>query len=196
MIDAIYIEVLGYIAVVLGVSSYLIKKQNATRFTMGCAQTFMGLHFWLLGGFTAGVIQGVLAARTWASNYVKNKTARHMLFFVTVGLCLALAAMTWGGWKSLIPLFAGLNATYAICYMNNKKMRKILILSSYLYKLIIGIFKCSAKRIANPVPPVSLPSLVQHITNCTGVSNFLPNTIMEFLPCNFLAPDLQLCHAG
>lgn len=192
MISLIYIEVLGYIALVLGVSSYLIKQQNTTRLTMGLAQAFMGLHFWLLGGLTAGVIQGVLALRTLASNYVKTQTARRSLFVVTVILCLILTAITWNGWKSIIPLLAGLNATYAICYLGNKKMRKMLILSSLLW-LVNGIVWQSIPQIISEIIKVIFN--IYTIFSMTKNREFTTETgfrIKEALPKEMTKEDLEL----
>lgn len=192
MIDTIYVEILGYIAVVLGVSSYLIKKQNTTRFTMGAAQAFMGIHFWLLGGLTAGVVQGVLALRSWASNYVKNKKSRHILFTITVVLSLALTAITWNGWKSIIPILAGLNATYAICYMNNKKMRKMLIVSSALW-LLNGIVWQSIPQILSEI--IKVVFNVYTIFSMTKNREFTTETglrIQEALPTEMTKEDWEL----
>lgn len=133
MVDYLYIQLLGYIALVLGSLTYLVKKQNKSRLVMGSSQAFMGAHFWLLGGYTAAIIQLISAIRTWMSNVVKTNTQRHILFYVTISLILIFSILTWEGVKSFIPTLAGLNATYAICYLNNKRMKKMLLISTVLW---------------------------------------------------------------
>lgn len=146
MVDSLYIQLLGYIALVLGGLTYLVKKQNKSRIVMGSSQAFMGTHFWLLGGYTAALIQFISAIRTWMSNFVKTSRQRHTLFYITAALIVIFSILTWSGIKSIVPTLAGLNASYAICYLNNKKMKKMLLISAILW-FINGILWNSIPQI-------------------------------------------------
>lgn len=130
-----FVETLGFLAMFIGILSFVSHKQNHTRFILGVSAIFWTFHYYILHAYTTAGTQLVLVVRNFLSIFIKSTRIKHLVFWIAVSLMSFLCFVTWQGWKSLVPLAAGLNSTYALCYLNNKRMRQVMILTSLLWML-------------------------------------------------------------
>lgn len=130
IIERIWIDVLGYIALAFALFSFLCKDPVKTKKTFAISQFVMSVNYGLLAAWTSSCLQAILMFRSLASSLVKTMYQRHVVFVISSIALVLFTIITWSGPKSLFPLIGSMWATIALCYCNNKWMRILLIFGS------------------------------------------------------------------
>lgn len=149
------VHLLGFFAMGIGILSFVSREQNRTRSILGVSAGFWSIHYFMLNAYTSAGIQVVLMSRNFVSQYLKSDKAKHTVFWISTGLISWLCAMTWHDWTSAVPWLAAINSTYALCYLDNRKMRKVMIITSVLW-LINGIIWVSWAQIFAEVIKITI----------------------------------------
>ncbi len=124
----------GYLVGLLGV---LVEWR---AYGLSCGQAFrrwsaMGAVLWAvmyatLGAWTAAVTMGSTALRTLLSVRMPSRRHRHVTASAFIVLFSVLTVASWQGIVSLLPAFAVINTTWALFYLDNQRMRVVLLASS------------------------------------------------------------------
>lgn len=120
----------GGLGVLIEWRAYLLHCGRAfRRWSAAGAVLWSGMYL-LLGAWTAALTMGSTALRTLLSGWLEHLRHKHIASFGFVLLFAALTALSWQGWVSLLPAFAVINTTLALFYLDNRRMRMMLLVSS------------------------------------------------------------------
>ena len=119
---------IGGIGVIVEWRAYWLDCGKAFRRWSALGAALWALQYALLDAWTAGLTMAITALRTLLS--AKQSRHQHWLTTGFIGLFMALTAISWQGYVSLLPAFAVINTTIALFYLDNFKMRKLLLASS------------------------------------------------------------------
>lgn len=171
------ISLIGYVALGVGVLSYILKKQNHAKSVSGLSSFIWFIDLYLIGAFTASALQLLLALRTWASMIFHKKSHRHALFMVTFSAIIIFTFVTWQGYKSLIPLVASLISTIAFCYMNNENMRKMMVATSAFWLLNGLVWDSNSQMITELMKIIINVYMINHWTRKGEFTNNTTQTV-------------------
>lgn len=122
--------IVGAIGILVECRSYWLQSGKAFRHWSAMGSLFWAVQYFLLDAVTASLILACTALRTLLSGQLENILYKHWAvagFLIIYG---ALTTMSWQGEVSLLPAFAVINATLAMFYLDNRKMRIALLFSS------------------------------------------------------------------
>lgn len=124
----------GYLAGLLGVlvewRAYMLSCGQAFRHWSAVGAVLWAVMYATLGAWTAAVTMGSTALRTLLSTSTLSRRYRHAVAFAFIGLFAVLTVASWQGIVSLLPAFAVINTTWALFYLDNQRMRVVLLASS------------------------------------------------------------------
>lgn len=120
----------GGIGVLVEWRAYLLHCGSAFRRWSAAGAVLWSVMYVLLGAWTAALTMGSTAMRTLVSNRLEHHHHKHLAAFGFVQLFALLTALSWQGWVSLLPAFAVINTTLALFYLDNRRMRILLLASS------------------------------------------------------------------
>lgn len=116
-------QVLMFIAVVLIIVTFQVKKDKIFRSLFVISGILAGIHFILLSAPTAALIVFVNASRWFISIFSKNK----YWFWLYIVLFIISLYFTYTSWISIVVFFAGVISTIAVFRANQMDARKIYI---------------------------------------------------------------------
>lgn len=122
-------QIVGYVAFVLGVSSFLQKTDRRLIVFNACQCTAYTIHFLLLGNFTACGSAFVSAVRSTIVLRYRFKA----LAAIFIGLNIAVglfAARSPAGWLPVVGCILG---TYGLFFLEGVKMRLAFLTSTVLW---------------------------------------------------------------
>jgi hypothetical protein len=122
-------QMVGYVALVLGVSAFLQKSDKRLKTLISCESLAYVVHFVLLANFTAAGSALVACLRTWASIKSRSPVLAAIFFCLSfaVGVFFAKSAVGW------IPVVASCLATLAVFLMQGVPMRLVLLVCTLLW---------------------------------------------------------------
>ena len=120
----------GGIGVLVEWRAYLLHCGGAFRRWSAAGAVLWAAMYLLLGAWTAALTMGSTALRTLLSGWLDHHRHRHLAALGFVLLFAALTALSWQGAVSLLPAFAVINTTLALFYLDNRRMRILLLASS------------------------------------------------------------------
>ena len=125
----------GLAALFVNVCALLCRCEVSLRRHSVFAGCLWALNNVLLGAHSAAALTVVSASRTAtsASTLERSHVARRNAFLAFVGLTIAAALLTWGGWASGVTLTASVMSTYAMFYMRGAALRLSMLLASMLW---------------------------------------------------------------
>lgn len=141
---------LGVLATVLSLSSFLQKNATKMKVQIGAGSLFWAFHYVMLGNLGVAAVQAAMASRSAASIYTKTNTQKHVLFWISVVIFSIGAYYTWTGLTSALALTAAINNSAALAYRSNKTMRLQMAGSSLLW-MSVGIVSHSWPAIASNI---------------------------------------------
>lgn len=121
---------LGAVGVLVEWQSYRFKSGQAFRRWSAIGALFWAIQYLLLDALTASITMASTAIRSLYSDRLESGIYRH---YSALGFVLwfgMLTIYTWQGLISLLPAFAVINTTLALFYLDNRKMRMTLLVSS------------------------------------------------------------------
>jgi hypothetical protein len=153
-------EIIGLTAGFLGLSASLQIVQKKLKLQIGASSYIWAIHFFLLGGFTAALMQIGIGSRTLLSIYLKRSIFAISSYVIcTSAMFISMMYFTWVGPMSLLPTFAAINSTIAYL-LNNIQMRLMFLLSSLCW-IISGYYLKSY--------PIILAEIIGICMNLLGV---------------------------
>lgn len=120
----------GGVGVLVECRAYLLACGQAFRKWSAAGSLLWATMYLLLGAWTAALTMGSTALRTLLSGWLDTNRYRHGVAIGFVLLFIALAAVSWQGPVSLLPAFAVISTTLALFYLDNHRMRIMLLISS------------------------------------------------------------------
>ena len=125
----------GLAALFVNVCALLCRCEIALRRRSVFAGCLWALNNVLLGAHSAAALTVVSASRTAtsASTLERGRVPRRNAFLAFVGLTVAAAAFTWGGWGSVVTLVASVLSTYAMFHMRGAALRVSMLIASMLW---------------------------------------------------------------
>lgn len=120
---------IGGLGVMVEWRAYWLDCGQAFRRWSAVGAGLWALQYALLGAWTACLTMAMTSLRTLLSSSKQSKH-QHWLTVCFISFFIGLTAISWQGYVSLLPAFAVINTTIALFYLDNFKMRKLLLASS------------------------------------------------------------------
>ena len=147
----ILINFLGFTGIVAGFIALQCNKHlHVLGFKMA-EEGIFGVQYILLGGITGGILNLVGIIRNLLFAYYGNKNNKKMLNITRLVFVIVLASVgfaTWGGYISLLVIFAKVLSTIAYGTTNVTKMRLMLSITITCW-ICYGIYVGSITSILN-----------------------------------------------
>ncbi|WP_026601421.1 YgjV family protein [Methylomonas sp. 11b] len=121
---------IGGIGILVEWRAYCLPDGLAFRRWSAAGAVLWAVQYLLLDAWTAGLTMASTALRTLLSNRLEKGFYRHWAAAGFVALFSGLTAFSWQGPVSLLPAFAVINTTLALFYLDNRRMRVVLLASS------------------------------------------------------------------
>ena len=143
-------QIVGYLALILGVTSFLQKSDQRLKFFNAVQSLVYGLHFVLLGHLPACASSLVSSTRSFLA--LRFRSMWLGVAMIVVNLALGAAFVTdWAGW---LPVIGSCIATYAIFTMRGIPFRLVLLASTLCW-------------LANDIVTGSIGGTVLEVANAT-----------------------------
>jgi len=135
MPNDLLIHATGLSALVLNVVALARTCERSLRVQSSLAGVIWAFNNLLLGAHTAAALSLVSAGRTAtsAATLQSGESLRRRFFFGFTVLALAIGALTWQGWSSVILIIAALLSTYAMFYLRGRELRWSMLAVSALW---------------------------------------------------------------
>ncbi len=132
-IDVIFApaQIFGYLAFLLGVSSFLQKRDLPFKLLMTLQGISYVAHFFMLGNMTAAASASMSATRSAVSMYTKALWLAWLFIIVTFSLGLWFSRT----WLDMLPIVASITSTYAFFRLHGVAMRCVVLMGSALWLL-------------------------------------------------------------
>jgi len=153
MANDFLIHATGLCALALNVVALVRTCERQLRFQSGIAGVVWAINNLLLGAHAAAALSLVSAGRT-ASSVVtlqRGERTRRIVFVGFVAITLAICALTWHGWPSVLLMIASVISTYAMFYMRGPRLRWSLLLVSGLWMYHAWSFDSWEQMAANAI---------------------------------------------
>ena len=122
-------QMLGYVALILGVSAFLQKSDTRLKVLIACESIVYVAHFILLGNFPASGSAAVSCLRMLVS--LKSRSAWWLGAFLVISVAIGFAfAKGAAGW---LPVAASCLATVAVFRLRGVVMRGVLLVCTLLW---------------------------------------------------------------
>jgi predicted membrane protein len=122
-------QLFGYVAFVLGVSSFLQKNDRHFKLYMTGECIAYVIHFWLLGNVTSMASACVSATRSALS--IKTRSVWIAAIVVVVNIALGIRLVQhWWNW---FPLIASCVGTLALFLLHGIRMRVVMLFGTLLW---------------------------------------------------------------
>jgi hypothetical protein len=147
-------QVVGYLALILGVTAFLQKSDQRLKFFNAVQSLVYGLHFVLLGHLPACASSLVSSLRSFLA--LRYRSLWLGAVMIAANLALGVAFVTnWSGW---LPVVGSCIATFAIFTMRGVPFRLVLLASTLLWlanNVIAGSIGGTILELANAAINIS-----------------------------------------
>jgi hypothetical protein len=143
-------QVVGYLALILGVTAFLQKSDQRLKFFNATQSLVYGLHFILLGHLPACASALVSSLRSFLALRYRSLWLGGLMIAANVALGAAFVT-SWAGW---LPVIGSCIATYAIFTMCGIPFRLVLLASTLLWlanDIVTGSIGGTILELANAV---------------------------------------------
>jgi hypothetical protein len=128
-------QILGYVALVLGVAAFLQKSDTRLKVLIAAESIAYVVHFILLGNYPASGSAGVSCLRNLTS--IKTRATVWIAVFLAVNVAIGVRFATGiAGW---LPITASCLATVAVFRMHGVAMRIVLLVCTLLWLVNNGL---------------------------------------------------------
>jgi hypothetical protein len=119
-------QIVGYVAFLLGVTSFLQRNDRRLRGMIGAQAFTYAVHFFLLGSSVAAIASLITSTRAFVSLVTRARAVAVVILAVNLAFgCLTVRSAA--GWLPIIATSAG---TVAFFWFTGVRMRLILLLST------------------------------------------------------------------
>jgi hypothetical protein len=136
-------QIIGFAALILGVSGYQFNFRNKILLFQGSANFLWAIHFYLIGAFTGSAVNLVAVARNYTFVKYRLKFRWPILPVVFIAIFTAAIIFTWQGYLSLLPLGGMICGTIAFWHKNPTFIRFLSLACSpmwFVYNFISGSY--------------------------------------------------------
>jgi Bacterial inner membrane protein len=149
--ELLWIHATGVCALALNVIALVRTCEKALRIQSGLAGAIWALNNLLLGAHTAAALSLLSAGRTATSAVTLSapEGTRRLVFAGFLLLTLAIGALTWHGWASVLMVVASVLSTVAVFYLRGRSMRLAMLLVSALWMYNAWLFDSWEQMAAN-----------------------------------------------
>jgi hypothetical protein len=147
-------QIVGYLALILGVTSFLQKSDQRLKFFNAVQSFVYAVHFVLLGHLPACASSLVSSLRSFLALRYRSLWLGAAMIAVNLGLGVAFVT-SWAGW---LPVIGSCIATFAIFTMSGIPFRLVLLASTLLWlanDIITGSIGGTVLELANVTINVS-----------------------------------------
>lgn len=131
----VFVQGLGLVASVLGISSFFFKSDEYFRLLILSAESVFLVHFLLLGAYAGAAVAGINATRTFLSmkGFKSNKV---LIFFLVIYVIAAI--LIYESVIDLLPMLSGAVATIGLFKFSGIKLRTAFLFSEFAW-LVYGL---------------------------------------------------------
>ena len=116
-------------AFAIDLASFQFRQRRYVLVCLACAACLIGIHFWLLGAYTAAFL-GILAAARFVTAIFSRSRVLLALF---LGAVLVNSVLTWVGLLSLLATVGSLISTTAAFLHSDRGLRILMMISSVFW---------------------------------------------------------------
>ena len=140
-----FIQMLGVVALIVGVISWNVKKRKDILDLQSLNIILFTLQYILLGAYTGAIASVVTLARNlvFAQKGIKKWASSSLWIFVFIGLSILVLTFSWQGWPSILPVIGAIIGTYAVSRNDPKSIRFFMLLTVLFwgpYTLIVHFY--------------------------------------------------------
>ena len=154
-------QIVGYLALILGVTAFLQKSDQRLKFFNAVQSLIYALHFVLLGHMPACASSLVSSTRSFLA--LRYRSIWLGVAMIAANLALGAAFVTdWAGW---LPVIGSCIATYAIFHMRGIPFRLVLLASTLLWlanNIVTGSIGGTVLEVANAAINISTMVRLAH----------------------------------
>lgn len=135
--NAIFIQVLGFIAFALAVTAFSSKDDIKLKKLLVVESFVLSVHFFLLGAHGGAIASAITGFRNFASLRSKLR----ILGVIFAILYIALGAFAYDGWIDALPVIGSVMSTVGLFYLKKIPMRLCALFSTTLWiihNLMVG----------------------------------------------------------
>jgi hypothetical protein len=158
-------QVVGYIALALGITAFLQKSDDRLKFFNGTQGLVYALHFVLLGNLPASASALISSLRSFLALRYRSWLLGAAIIVANVGLGAAFARNT-AGW---LPVVGSSIATIAIFTMRGVPFRFVLLASTLLWlanNILTGSIGGTLLELANAA--VNISTIIRMVRSSPG----------------------------
>lgn len=149
--EMLFVHATGLCALALNVAALARTCERALRIQSGLAGVIWALNNLLLGAHTAAALSLLSAGRTATSAITLSarESTRRTVFVGFLALTLAIGALTWHGWASVLMVVASLLSTVAVFYLRGRTLRWTMLAVSALWMYNAWLYDSWEQMAAN-----------------------------------------------
>ena len=149
--EMLFVHATGMCALALNVAALARTCERALRIKSGLAGVIWAVNNLLLGEHTAAALSLLSAGRTATSAITlgARESTRRTVFVGFLALTLAIGALTWHGWASVLMVVASLLSTVAVFYLRGRTLRWTMLAVSALWMYNAWLYDSWEQMAAN-----------------------------------------------
>jgi hypothetical protein len=166
------IHATGLSALVLNVSALVRTCERSLRVQSSLAGIIWACNNLLLGAHAAAALSLLSAGRTAtsAATLQSGESLRRVIFFGFAILTLAIGAVTWHGWSSVLLIVASLVSTYAMFYLRGRQLRWSMLAVSALWMYNACTYDSWEQMLANAATAAAALYGAWRVDHCANLA--------------------------
>ena len=150
-ITPLVIHATGIVALGLSVTGSIRRCDHGLRRQNILASVLWACNYALQGASTGAALALISAARNGTSSLVQGHSGLIRTFACTffAAIALEMAALTWHGWTTLLPVASSLLMTYALFFLSGHRLRWALLVGALLWMETVWSLDAPEPIIAN-----------------------------------------------
>lgn len=159
-------QLVGYIALALGITAFLQKSDDRLKFFNATQGLVYALHFFLLGSLPASTSSLVASLRTFLALRYRSLVLAVVIIGINVGMGAAFARSA-AGW---LPVIGSCITTIAIFRMKGVPFRAVLLSSTLLWlanNIITGSIGGTVLELANAT--INITTMIRMVRSSSRV---------------------------
>lgn len=134
---------LGLVALFIGVRANLKPSDASMKRNMSIASALWGVYYLLLGGYTAAATSLISMSRQLITSRLDllNARVQRRVELGYYAAAMAICALTWHGWVSLLPAVATMISTFAMFQLKFERFRWAMVVSGTIWCVNAAYFQ-------------------------------------------------------
>ena len=151
MIPPFVVHATGIAAIALSVTGAIRRCEHGLRRQGFASGMLWACNYALQGATTGAALSVISAARTGTSSLVHGRDDRIRTFLSALfcAIAVAIAALTWHGWTTLLPVASSVLMSYALFFLSGRKLRWALLVAALLWMETVWSLRTPEPIISN-----------------------------------------------